>query len=200
MALPDVPLTRAEEYLNNIATGEGKIPDVPLTRIDQYLDYIAKNGGGGSSGGGASEPLEEINTYTYTGSETSHTLIETDSDGNPFRLKRVVLCVTLATVSEAKKLYADLKYGGRSGTTLGQANVSFTTSSTGYKCFCFLTQDGGYWHYQQTVFGSANIAINENVIYSYVNKVEDCPYMDCIDLTVPQLPAGSTMKILGVRA
>lgn len=54
MAIPDSPLTRSEEYLNNIATGEGAIPDVPLTRIEQYLDYIAKNGGsgGGGSGGG----------------------------------------------------------------------------------------------------------------------------------------------------
>lgn len=46
MALPETPLTRAEEYLNNIATGEGTIPDEPLTRIEQYLDYIAKNGSG----------------------------------------------------------------------------------------------------------------------------------------------------------
>lgn len=54
MAIPDSPLTRSEEYLNNIATGEGAIPDVPLTRIEQYLDYITKNGGsgGGGSGGG----------------------------------------------------------------------------------------------------------------------------------------------------
>lgn len=159
---------------------------------------FARAMGGGS--GGASKPLEEIRTYTYTGSETSHTLIDTDSDGNPFKLKRVVLCVTLATVSEAKKLYADLKYGGINGTTLGQAYVSFTTSSTGYKCFCFLSQDGGYWRYQQTAFGASNVALSENVIYSYVNKVEDYPYVDCIDLTIPQLPAGSTMIILGVRA
>lgn len=55
MAIPNSPLTRLEEYLNNIATGEGAIPDVPLTRIEQYLDYIAKNGGsgGGGSGGGS---------------------------------------------------------------------------------------------------------------------------------------------------
>lgn len=74
MALPDSPLTRSEEYLNNIATGGGTIPDepltrveqylakiagedvtvpdVPYTRIEQYLDYIAKNG---SSGGGGSD-------------------------------------------------------------------------------------------------------------------------------------------------
>lgn len=53
MALPDTPLTRSEEYLNNIATGEGTIPDVPYTRIEQYLDYIAKNGGSGGGGGGS---------------------------------------------------------------------------------------------------------------------------------------------------
>lgn len=60
MAIPDSPLTRSEEYLNNIATGEGAIPDVPLTRIEQYLDYIAKNGGsgGGGSGGAKIFPIE----------------------------------------------------------------------------------------------------------------------------------------------
>ncbi len=69
MALPETPLTRAEEYLNRTATGSGTIPDepltrveqylakiagedvtvpdVPYTRIEQYLDYIAENGGGG---------------------------------------------------------------------------------------------------------------------------------------------------------
>ena len=41
MALPETPLTRVEEYLNNIATGEGMIPDVPLTRVEQYLAKIA---------------------------------------------------------------------------------------------------------------------------------------------------------------
>lgn len=46
MALPDNPLTRGEQYLNRIATGEGTIPDEPLTRMEQYLDYIAENGGG----------------------------------------------------------------------------------------------------------------------------------------------------------
>ena len=49
MALPNEPLTRGEQYLNRIATGEGTIPDEPLTRMEQYLDYIAKNGGGGGS-------------------------------------------------------------------------------------------------------------------------------------------------------
>ena len=48
MAIPDAPLTRGEQYLNRIATGEGTIPDEPLTRVEQYLDYIAENGGGGS--------------------------------------------------------------------------------------------------------------------------------------------------------
>ena len=50
MAIPNEPLTRVEQYLNNIAVGEGTIPEEPLTRTEQYLDYIAKNGGGGSGG------------------------------------------------------------------------------------------------------------------------------------------------------
>lgn len=45
--IPDEPLTRVEMYLNKIATGDGDVPEVPLTRMEQYLDYIAENGGGG---------------------------------------------------------------------------------------------------------------------------------------------------------
>ena len=48
MAIPDTPLTRQEQYLNAIATGEnGGIPDTPYTRTEMYLDAIARNGGGG---------------------------------------------------------------------------------------------------------------------------------------------------------
>lgn len=50
MAIPDSPLTRTEQYLNRIATGDDLIPDVPLSRVEQYLDYIAKNGDGSESG------------------------------------------------------------------------------------------------------------------------------------------------------
>ena len=73
MALPNEPLTRGEQYLNRIATGEGTIPDEPLTRMEQYLDYIAENGG---SGGGGSDPsavkkislsdLPNVGNGTYT--------------------------------------------------------------------------------------------------------------------------------------
>ena len=52
MAIPNEPLTRAEQYLNKIATGSGNTPDEPLTRIEMYLAEIAKNEGGGGSGGG----------------------------------------------------------------------------------------------------------------------------------------------------
>lgn len=45
--IPDEPLTRVEMYLNKIATGSGNTPEEPLTRMEQYLDYIAKNGGDG---------------------------------------------------------------------------------------------------------------------------------------------------------
>lgn len=45
MALPDSPLTREEQYLNNIATGGGILPDVPVTRREQYLNYIATGDG-----------------------------------------------------------------------------------------------------------------------------------------------------------
>lgn len=45
MAIPDSPLTREEQYLNNIATGGGILPDVPITRREQYLNYIATGDG-----------------------------------------------------------------------------------------------------------------------------------------------------------
>lgn len=51
MALPDYPITREEQYLNNIATGSGEIPPYPVTRVEQYLDYIAEHGGGGGGVG-----------------------------------------------------------------------------------------------------------------------------------------------------
>lgn len=45
MTIPNVPVTRTEQYLNYIATGSGVIPSVPLTRIEQYLNRIATKGG-----------------------------------------------------------------------------------------------------------------------------------------------------------
>lgn len=79
MAIPNSPLTRSEEYLNNIATGEGAIPDVPLTRIEQYLDYIAKNGGsggGGSSGGVLVVTISSTVTATGTAFIADKTVAE----------------------------------------------------------------------------------------------------------------------------
>ena len=45
MALPNEPLTRAEQYLNRIATGSGTIPEEPYTRIEMYLNKIATGSG-----------------------------------------------------------------------------------------------------------------------------------------------------------
>lgn len=52
MAIPNEPLTRAEQYLNRKATGGGTIPEFPLTRTEQYLNKIATSGGenGGTIG------------------------------------------------------------------------------------------------------------------------------------------------------
>lgn len=52
MAIPEKPESRAEMYLNKIASGSGTIPAQPESRLEQYLDVIANNGGGGGSGGG----------------------------------------------------------------------------------------------------------------------------------------------------
>lgn len=82
MAIPDSPLTRSEEYLNNIATGEGAIPDVPLTRIEQYLDYITKNGGsgGGGSGGGVFVVDCTMNGAVITSNKTAGEIFEAIED------------------------------------------------------------------------------------------------------------------------
>ena len=61
--IPDAPLTRAEQYLNRIATDSGTIPDEPLTRVEQYLDYIAKNGSGGGGGSGGDSDLSAVDVY-----------------------------------------------------------------------------------------------------------------------------------------
>ena len=51
MALPKEPLSRQEQYLNKIATGEGNLPTEPLSRIEQYLSYICENGNSASGNG-----------------------------------------------------------------------------------------------------------------------------------------------------
>ena len=43
------PVTRSEQYLNAIATGNISDLPVPITREEEYLNYIARNGGGGGS-------------------------------------------------------------------------------------------------------------------------------------------------------
>ena len=53
MELPKEPLSRQEQYLNKIATGEGNLPAEPLSRIEQYLSYICENGNS-TSGNGSS--------------------------------------------------------------------------------------------------------------------------------------------------
>lgn len=99
MAIPDSPLTRSEEYLNNIATGEGAIPDVPLTRIEQYLDYIAKNGGsgGGGSGGGVAFVDYTKSGAILTATKTAGEIFNLIMDGNTvvFRMKIGDLAVTM---------------------------------------------------------------------------------------------------------
>ena len=60
MAIPDKPESRAEMYLNKIASGSGTIPAQPESRLEQYLDAIARNGGGGSGGGGSGGGVEIV--------------------------------------------------------------------------------------------------------------------------------------------
>lgn len=64
--LPEVPLSRKEQYLQKIATGEGDVPEQPLSRIEQYLAYIAEHGGGG---GGTIEPITITANGTYAATE-----------------------------------------------------------------------------------------------------------------------------------
>lgn len=49
MALPNEPITRAEQYLAKIAGQDVDLPAEPVTRTEKYLAKIAENGGGGGS-------------------------------------------------------------------------------------------------------------------------------------------------------
>ena len=67
--LPKKPITRQEEYLNAIATGDPSgLPD-PITREEIYLDYIAQNGGGGGGGGGTTNYDSLTNKPKINGTE-----------------------------------------------------------------------------------------------------------------------------------
>jgi hypothetical protein len=187
MALPDNPLTRGEQYLNRIATGEGTIPDEPLTRFEQYLDYIAKNGG-------SSEPIEEIRTYTCDGTEGTFSIDE-DNDGNPYRLKRAIVITTLGTVSASGTHSFTLRNGS---TSLAEGYMSYSASATGQKSTVFCDQDGGYWRDIQSAFSGSFGALSINLGYLYNKKVEDYQYIDSFRLT-RAAPAGTVIKILGVR-
>lgn len=58
------PISREDQYLYRIATGEGEIPESPITREEAYLDAIVKGGGGGSSVTVEALDVTENGTYT----------------------------------------------------------------------------------------------------------------------------------------
>ena len=68
------PITRQEQYLNAILTGNKSNLPTPITREEQYLYAIAMNGGGG--GGGGTDDYEDlkhlpkINNVTLKGNKT----------------------------------------------------------------------------------------------------------------------------------
>jgi hypothetical protein len=64
MTLPKEPLSRQEQYLNKIATGEGELPIQPLSRVEQYLSYICENGGaGGGSSNSTGQDFGVLSAY-----------------------------------------------------------------------------------------------------------------------------------------
>jgi hypothetical protein len=94
MAIPDKPESRAEMYLNKIASGSGTIPEKPESRLEQYLDAIANNGGGGGSGGGVEVVYLTLmsnndkgyiihNNFPYV-NENEETIMPTPTDGDVF--------------------------------------------------------------------------------------------------------------------
>ena len=69
------PITREEQYLNAILTGDKSNLPAPITREEAYLYAIAMNGGGGGGGGGTDdyedlEHLPKINSVTLKGNKS----------------------------------------------------------------------------------------------------------------------------------
>ena len=76
------PLTRNEQYLNAIATGDPSgLPD-PLTREEIYLDYIAENGGGGGGGTGEVKGVKGDIEESYRKNNVNLTLANITNIGN----------------------------------------------------------------------------------------------------------------------
>lgn len=70
MALPNEPITRAEQYLAKIAGQDVDLPAEPVTRTEKYLAKIAENGGGGD-GSEITDFSLDGNTLTLSTSDRS---------------------------------------------------------------------------------------------------------------------------------
>ena len=144
------------------------------------------------------EPFGEILTYTCTGGENANNYLNKDSAGNPFRLKKLVMKVTLGDVSSASRMNMTVLSGEH---TLGQAYSSYTASGSSNVFTLAAEPDSGYWATWQTAFGAGGpSAISKTPMYNYTDKVEDYPYIDSLRFSNTPLPAGTVIQILGVRA
>ena len=144
----------------------------------------------------ADPPLEPIRTYTCDGTETTTGAfyITEDDDGNPFRLKRLVMRVTLGTVSASGTFSANALSGSK---IIAQSYSSYTASASGQRYLLNSRQDGGYWRMEQFGFSSATGNIGFNNEYSFRATVYDYPYIDRVRLT-RAVPAGTVIELLGV--
>ena len=81
MALPNYPINPTEQYLANIATGEGELPPHPVTREEQYLEYIALHSGGGDAGSIAYDPEAEYSAGSVGAALGALDAAKADADG-----------------------------------------------------------------------------------------------------------------------
>lgn len=144
----------------------------------------------------ADPPLELIRTYTCDGTETTTSAfyITEDDDGNPFRLKRLVMRVTLGTVSASGTFSANALSGSK---IIAQSYSSYGASASGQRYLLNSRQDGGYWRMEQFGFSSATGNIGFNNEYSFRATVYDYPYIDRVRLT-RAVPAGTVIELFGV--
>lgn len=143
------------------------------------------------------ELLEPILSYTCDGTELNDPpfYLREDNNGNPFRLKKLVMLVRLGTVDAAGTFSANALSDAK---VLAQAYSSYGASASGQQYELVCRQDGGYWRMEQFPFSSATGSIGYNHDYDYRTAVSGYPYINCVRLTRP-VPAGTVIQLLGVR-
>lgn len=147
--------------------------------------------------GAREDTLEPIRTYTCDGTEGTSFYLNTDDNGDAFRLKKAVVRVTLGAVSAAGTFSANLMSGASK--ILAQCYTSYAAAASSYKYICVAEQDGGFWAERQSgTFANTTAALQQHLSYSYFDTAAAYPHIDRLRLT-RAVPAGTVIELLGVR-